>query len=84
MLLLTACPESLASWLSLTGRPTPSYANASALVMACSVVNVDVGILVERHIRNLLVLPLPNARNSSVIAALIAAFRQLPKTWRSR
>ncbi len=35
--------------------------------------------LVERHSRYLLVLPLPDARSSSVIAALVTAFKQLPQ-----
>ena len=35
--------------------------------------------LVERHSRYLLVLALPDARSSSVIAALVQAFRQLPE-----
>jgi hypothetical protein len=34
--------------------------------------------LVERHSRYLLVLPLPDARSSSVVATLIGAFAQLP------
>jgi IS30 family transposase len=34
--------------------------------------------LVERHSRYLLVLPLPDARSSSVTSALVAAFTQLP------
>jgi IS30 family transposase len=34
--------------------------------------------LVERHSRYLLVLPLPDARSSSVITALVSAFRELP------
>jgi IS30 family transposase len=38
--------------------------------------------LVERHSRYLLVLPLPDARSSSVVAALTIAFGELPTTVR--
>jgi IS30 family transposase len=38
--------------------------------------------LVERHSRLLLVLPLPDARSSSVVAALSTAFAQLPPVMR--